>query len=318
MAVFTRISDAEMAALLSHYDIGALVSLKEVGQGIENSNYFLTTSQREWVVTVYETLSASELPFFLEITSTLASAGLPVPAAIADSGQRLVHVVANKPVAIFPRFRGDWLRSPDIESCYVVADFVAKMHSVAMPAMLHRPQSRDTPWMDEQHLCLKGLAPLQDLALIEKVLQVLSSVSVELAQCPTCIVHGDLFRDNILFDQGSISGVIDFYHACEDLRLFDLAVAINDWCATDLGDIQWEMARGMLKRYSQVHPLTPIEKSLWGHVMLLAAARFWLSRLVSRYQKGYQSEASQGDITKDPDELRRKILSIAAEFGFNL
>jgi homoserine kinase type II len=320
MAVFTQITDSEMTSILAAYDIGQLSTLREVGQGIENSNYFLTTryppdpagntEEREWVVTIYETLSEADLPFFFGVTSTLSRSGLPVPAAVVARNQNCLQQVKGKPLAIFPRFPGDWLRHPDLESCLAVADLVASLHSVSMPPSLHREQTRNRRWMQAQQQLLQQTAPSADVGLITRVLSVLDEADADLSGCPRCIVHGDLFRDNILFHEGEISGVIDFYHACEDLRLFDLAVAVNDWCAEDSGVINWPCADEMLARYILQHPLTPIEQHRWGHIMLLAAFRFWLSRLVSRYQKGYQCEAIQGDITKDPDEFRRKVLCI--------
>lgn len=329
MAVFTPISGSEMSALLSRYDIGELVSLREVGQGIENSNYFLTTTalnepestpaaHQQWVVTVYETLTASEVPFFLGVTSALASAGLLVPAAVADTTGCFLQNLKDKPLAIFPRFAGDWLRTPSRESRVAVADFIARMHQVAIPQALQRAQPRNFCWMRAQQLKLENKVPEAELKLIANALQLLEAANDQFTACPTGIVHGDMFRDNVLFAEGRLSGVIDFYHACEDIKLFDLAVATNDWCAEPSGEIRWDDAAEMLAVYRQQRPLLSQEEALWGHVMMLAALRFWLSRLVSRHHKGYQSEATQGDITKDPDEFKRKICCIADHFGFRL
>lgn len=328
MAVFTTISESEMNALLSRYDIGDLVSLREVGQGIENSNYFLTTTvpkaqesnvaNQQWVVTVYETLAAPEIPFFLGVTATLADAGLPVPAAVADMSGHYLQTLKSKPLAIFPRFAGDWRRAPTKENRAAVADFIATMHQVALPVTLQRQQPRDFRWMRAQQQKLQNKASADDLKLIAAAMQLLEAADGDLKACPRGIVHGDLFRDNVLFAEERLSGVIDFYHACEDLKLFDLAVAVNDWCAEPSGEIRWDSAEAMLAVYRQQRPLELQEETLWGHILLLAALRFWLSRLVSRHHKSYQSEATQGDITKDPDEFKRKVCSIAAYFGFSL
>lgn len=320
MAVFTQITDEDVRTLLGRYSIGALVSLKEVGQGIENSNYFLTTQCEgkdcpdEWVVTIFETLSKSELPFFLDLTEGLAEKKLPVPAAVKDSQGNAIQEVQGKPLAVFPRFKGDWLKNPDDAAREQVARFIAAMHGVVVNPSGKRKQSRNNAWVEASVALISDNAPTDDLVLLKSVTTALGDWHQLWMGCPVALIHGDLFRDNILFDNQQISGVIDFYHACEDYRLFDLAVAINDWCADDNGELNWPQATLMYRAYNQSAMLTEAEERSWGAMLLLAALRFWLSRLVSRYKDGYQRQATQGDITKDPDEFRRKIHSINKRF----
>ena len=283
MAVFTEVSDKDARELLRRMSLGSFKELRGIQGGIENTNYFLTTDQGEWVLTLFERLSAEQLPFYLYLMKHLARAGIPVPDPQSEtrSGDILLKV-CGKPASIVNRLAGKSQLAPAAVHCAAVGDMLARMHLAGQDYDRQQPNLRGLPWWNETvpvvlpHLGEETAAMLRaELAYQNHV-----AASASYAALPRGPVHADLFRDNVMFDGERLTGFFDFYFAGVDTWLFDLAVCLNDWCidhATGAHDA--ERAKAMLAAYQAVRPLTGPERELLNAQLRAGALRFWISRL---------------------------------------
>ncbi|UZE95935.1 homoserine kinase [Alkalimarinus alittae] len=318
MAVYTSVNQEELKDFLAQYSQGALVTYSEIGDGIENSNYFVTlTGQKgqlehhqKWVLTLFENLTESQLPFFLHIMNWLADKGFPVPAPCPRNDGAINGIIKGKPAILVPCFSGRSVDRPSAAHCERVGRFVAEMHQAFEDCPQTRLPPRNIEWMRAKEAKLSKVLPASEAERVAQAINHYQKMKPEMEQCPSGIVHADLFRDNVLFDGDEISGVIDFFHACNDSLLFDLAVIANDWTADINGRHDQSKLNALLEGYNLVRVFNDSERLLFPEFMHLAALRFWLSRLESRYLPGYQQMSTQGDKTKDPDELKRIILSL--------
>lgn len=316
MAVYTQLSERQVEKILLNYSLGELSALSEISSGIENTNYFLDVAsgegfQTRYVLTVFENLSKEELPFFNDLTSHLSKAGFKVPAPLKDVSGKAVFEVEAKPGMIVQCMQGGAEEVPSLMQCEAIAIYLAKMHLSLREFSRSRPLERDVAWMDAQTLLLKDTTiSKEDLALlIASVDRYKHVYGAGLQECPQGTVHGDLFRDNVLFSGVEVSGVIDFYHACQATLLFDLAVMVNDWA---WNSVEMAYDQGKLKQimtsYQAYRPWTEQEKIYWPRCLELAALRFWISRLVSFHLPGYQQHSVEGDTAKNPDEMKAILL----------
>ena len=282
MAVFTALTRDEIVALLGSYSVGQLVGFEGITSGIENTNFFLTSTRGEFVLTVFERLEASQLPFYLGLMKHLAQGGLPVPEPAMTTAGSLLSRVRGKPAAIVTRLPGRAVVEPTEAQCAQVGHFLASMHRLAHNFPVFQPNLRGIGWWKSALPKLEPLIPddqFQELAE-EVIFQDGFVRSPEFEQLPSGPIHADLFRDNVLFDGDHIGGVIDFYFAACSVWLFDLAVTVNDWCAhPGSGDFVPARVQAMLRAYHAVRPLTPVEQASWRTALRAAALRFWISRL---------------------------------------
>ena len=322
MAVFTRVSEQEAKRILASYELGELVSLREISEGIENTNYFLDTSDTDgsthhWVLTIFENIDDHELPFFCGLTRHLAEDGLAVPAPQARKGGSYLFDFEGKQGLIVPRFSGHSEPNPSTEHCFLAGEWMANMHRSLVGFSGHRPLVRNLEWMQSNADQVREDLGTDELAELESAIQGYAEKQALMEQCPQGLVHGDLFRDNVLFDQAgerlSIAGVIDFYNASDASLIYDLAVAVNDWCTNESGQYLDDKRTAMLEGYQSLRPFTAAEHQAWPYCLELAALRFWISRLVSKHAAGYQSQAVSGETIKDPDEMKRIMRSARAE-----
>jgi homoserine kinase type II len=286
MAVFTLISEADAQAFLKNYDLGAFKSLTGIAAGIENTNYFLETSKGSFVLTIFEVLKAHELPFYIELMHHLASRGMPVPQPQTQhSGKRLASL-HNKPTAIVSKLSGNWVPAPTPEHCKLAAQTLAQCHLAGVDTPIKQANLRGSAW--RQATAPKVMpflnASQQKLMLDALKEDLLICQSSQWQALPSGPAHCDLFRDNVLFDSsGSIlkmGGFIDFYFAGVEAFIFDIAVAINDWCIDrSTGVLNQDLVNTWLRAYSEVRSFTPEEKNLWPATLRIAALRFWVSRL---------------------------------------
>jgi len=282
MAVFTALTRDEIVALLRTYSVGHLVDFEGIPSGIENTNFFLQTSQGHFVLTVFERLGPEQLPFYLGLMKHLAQRGLPVPEPAATVQGRLLGEARGKPVAIVSRLPGRAVIDPTAAQCAQVGQFLARMHRQASDFALFQPNLRGIGWWKSALPKLEPLIPEEQFqALAEEVVFQDTFVrSPQFEALPAGPIHADLFRDNVLFDGDHIGGVIDFYFAACTAWLFDLAVTVNDWCVDpDSGEFDQPRARAMLQAYHEARPLTDLEHQVWRTALRAAALRFWLSRL---------------------------------------
>lgn len=312
MAVFTSLDQTDIEELLDSYAVGRLVSFQSISEGIENTNYFVNTQLGEdalrWVLTLFENLDEQELPYFCKLTEHLARQGFKVPAPQKTRvGDSIIEVKGKKAVLV-PCLSGQSKTKPSLEDCKRAGEWLARMHMALESFDESRRLVRDLGWMQAQRDKLQGFMPEGELKELEYYIARYKDYQSDLVQCPQGTVHGDLFRDNVLFDGGEISGVIDFYHACDATLLFDLAVVANDWCAGDTG-YDKHMMQGLVEAYQSQRPWTDKEEACWQYALELAALRFWVSRLVSKYVPGYQQGSVSGETIKDPDEMKRLLRS---------
>ena len=306
MAVFTEVSEQAARALLRLVPLGELTGLRGIEGGIENTNYFLSTDQGEWVLTLFERLSAEQLPFYLYLMQHLARHGIPVPDPQANAHTGAVlHEVCGKPAAIVQRLAGKSQLAPQPVHCAAVGDMLARMHLAGRSYNL-----RGLPWWNDTvplvlpHLDSAAAALLQ----AELAYQNAVAASSDYAALPRGPIHADLFRDNVMFDGERLTGFFDFYFAGVDTFLFDLAVCLNDWCI-DLPSGQHDSARAdaMLAAYQAVRPLTEAERRLLPAMARAGALRFWISRLWDFYLPREASMLKPHDPTHFERVLRQRI-----------
>jgi homoserine kinase type II len=286
VAVFTEVSEAEANELLRALKLGELRELRGIQSGIENTNYFVTVQDvlgtREFVLTLFERLTAEQLPFYLYLMKHLAQHGIPVPDPAADSNGDILHTVCGKPAALVNKLPGHHELAPTAEHCAQVGAMLARMHLAGRDYGRRQPNLRGLAWWNETvPVVLPFVDPAQDALLrSELAFQNHVAASSAYAALPRGPVHADLFRDNVMFEDGRLTGFFDFYFAGVDSWLFDVAVCLNDW-AIDLpsGRHDAERAGAFLHAYAAVRPLAATERQLLPAMLRAGALRFWVSRL---------------------------------------
>ena len=265
----------------------------------------------EYVLTLFERLTAEQLPFYLYLMKHLAQAGIPVPDPQAEtrSGDILLKL-CGKPAAVVNRLAGKSELAPQAAHCAAVGHMLAHMHIAGQGYERQQPNLRGLPWWNETvpvvlpHLGEEAAAMLRsELAFQNHV-----AASSAYAALPRGPVHADLFRDNVMFEGEKLTGFFDFYFAGVDTWLFDLAVCLNDWCIDHAtGTHNAERAQAMLAAYQKVRPLTPAERELLNAQLRAGALRFWISRLWDFYLPREAAMLTPHDPTHFERVLRERI-----------
>ena len=290
MAVFTEVPESEARELVRTLELGELRELRGIQGGIENTNYFLTTDRGEYVLTLFERLTFEQLPFYLHLMKHLAQHGIPVPepqtlpgtgSAVHPDGELLL-TVRGKPAAVVTKLRGKSELAPAPAHCAAVGEMLARMHLAGRDYPRNQPNLRALAWWNETvPVVLPYVDPAQ-AALLRGELAFQNHVAAgsAYAALPRGVIHGDLFRDNAMFEDGRLTGFFDFYFAGVDTWLFDLAVCLNDW-GVDLatGAQHAGRAAALLGAYTAVRPLAAAERRLLPAMLRAGALRFWISRL---------------------------------------
>jgi homoserine kinase type II len=286
MAVFTEVSEDEAGTLLRALNLGELRALRGIQSGIENTNYFVTAEdmfgQREYVLTLFERLTFEQLPFYLHLMKHLAQHGIPVPDPAADRSGDILHTVCGKPAALVNKLAGKHELAPGPDHCAQVGAMLARMHLAGRDYNRRQPNLRGLAWWNETVPVVLPFVTPEQAALLRSELAFQNHVAASAAHAalPRGPVHADLFRDNVMFEDGRLTGFFDFYFAGVDSWLFDLAVCLNDW-AIDLptGVHDAERARAFVGAYASVRPLSAAERQLLPAMLRAGALRFWISRL---------------------------------------
>ncbi len=316
MAVFTEVSFDEASALLQSLNLGQLQELQGIQGGIENTNYFATTDQGAYVLTLFERLGFEQLPFYLHLMKHLALKGIPVPDPAANRDGDILHTVCGKPAAVVNRLQGRSELAPTAAHCAAVGDMLARMHLAGADYNRSQPNLRGLPWWNETvPLVLPHLDAAQ-AALIRAELAYQNHVaeSAAYAALPRGPIHADLFRDNVMFAPvadgaaPALSGFFDFYFAGVDTWLFDIAVCLNDWCI-DLptGATDAARTRAFLRAYAAVRPLQAAERALLPAMLRAGALRFWTSRLWDFHLPREASMLQPHDPTHFERVLRQRL-----------
>lgn len=307
MSVFTTVTIQQLQDWLQDYEIGELVELKGISSGITNTNYFVTTTQDRFVLTLFEHNTIDELPYFIDLMSHLATHDVPCPKPINSKLGVSLHMLNGKPAVLISCLKGQDVSVPSATHCAEVGAVLAKMHVAGQPfaaqsAYQNHRNPRDVEWRIRTAEKVLPHLPADDQQLLKDTLAF--QAGFDTTQLPQGVIHADLFRDNVLFDGDKIGGLIDFYYACHDVLAYDLAIAVNDWCVKSDGSLDEIRLNAMLQAYQAVRPFTQAENAAWNNLLRIAALRFWLSRL---YDQIYPQE---GELThaKDPNHFKNILI----------
>ena len=286
MAVFTEVSFDEAAAFLRSLELGQLRGIRGAAGGIENTNYFVDTDHGQYVLTLFERLTAEQLPFYLHLMKHLAARGIPVPDPAADAEGNILHCLKGKPACVVNKLRGHSELLPARAHCASVGDMLARLHLAGRDYPRQQPNLRGLGWWNETiPLVLPHLLPDQrSLILDELARQNQLAASPAFNSLPRGVIHADLFRDNVMFENGVLTGIFDFYFAGCDTFVFDIGICLNDWCIDmETGAQDAVRADALIAAYQQVRLLTEQERILLPALQRAGALRFWISRLWDFY-----------------------------------
>jgi homoserine kinase type II len=316
MAVFTEVGHDQAQTLLSALELGELVDMQGIKGGIENTNYFVTASQdgvsQTYVLTLFERLSAAQLPFYLKLMQHLAANGIAVPDPKAHASGRILHNVAGKPAAVVNKLAGQSQLQPTAAHCAALGRTLAHMHIAAQSFDMQQPNLRGLAWWNDTVPTVLPHINAEQRQLLQQELAFQNHIanSSAYAALPRGPVHADLFRDNVMFEGDTLTGIFDFYFAGVDVWLFDVSVCLNDWAIhLDTGEWDLERAHALLAAYESVRPLSSAERALLNPMLRAAGLRFWTSRLWDFY---LPREASMLK-PHDPTHFERIVRARAAK-----
>lgn len=281
MAVYTDVTEGELEAFLRNYPVGDLLSYKGIAEGTENSNFLLHTTTGSYILTLYEKrVEKADLPFFLGLMQHLAHKGISCPLPVDGNDGNVIGTLAGRPAVVITFLEGMWMRRPTVTHCREVGKALAGMHVAGQDFAMTRPNA----------LAIDGWRKLWDAARpradeVEPGLA--TEVDADFAEfekgwpkdLPSGVIHADLFPDNVFFLGDELSGLIDFYFACNDLYAYDLATCLNAWCFEK--DFSFNLTKGtaLLDGYQSVRPLGEDEKAALPILARGSALRFMLTRL---------------------------------------
>ncbi len=305
MAVYTEIPDDEFDAFMRSYDVGQVLSCKGIAEGVENSNFLVVAEAGQFILTLYEKrVAAADLPFFLGLMEHLAAKGITCPTPVHDRAGQALKRLAGRPAAMVTFLAGMWVRRPQAEHCAAVGGALARLHLAGTDFTIHRKNA----------LTVDGWRPLYEQCdgRADTVAPGLAAIiEDELAEAdrawpkdlPQGVIHADLFPDNVFFLGGRLSGLIDFYFACNDMLAYDVAVCLNAWCFEVDGSLNVTKARALLTGYTTVRPLSDVEIDALPMLARGAALRFLLTRLYDWLTVPDDAMV----VKKDPLEYYRKL-----------
>ena len=281
MAVYTEVSDDDLRAFMADYDLGEVVSFKGIAEGVENSNYLLQTDRSNFVLTLYEKrVDPDDLPFFLGLMEHLAENGISCPTPIHGRDGSALRTLCGRPAVIVTYLQGLWPRRIWPDQCSALGEALAAMHLAASSFRLTRANALSVDgWRPVFEKCAARAHEVRSglAGDIEAELAVLEAAWPE--DLPTGVIHADLFPDNVFFMGDRLSGLIDFYFACNDFFAYDLAICLNAWCFEPDGAFNITKARKLLRSYQKVRPFSDAELAALPYLARGSALRFLLTRL---------------------------------------
>lgn len=281
MAVYTEVNDEELADFVEGYDIGGVRSCKGIAEGVENSNYLLVTERGPFILTLYEKrVDPVDLPFFLGLMNHLAARGVRCPTAVIDKRGETLGEIAGRPAAIITFLDGVWPRRPKREHCAATGVAMAQLHLAAADLDLRRDNALSVAGWAELARSIGREADRVSAGLSDEIADEMEFLE---ANWPNDlhqgVIHADLFPDNVFFLGEELSGVIDFYFACNDMLAYDLAICINAWCFEPDGALNVTKSRGLIEGYGSVRSLSAREVESLPILSRGAAMRFLLTRI---------------------------------------
>ncbi|WP_296247027.1 homoserine kinase [Pseudomonas sp. UBA4194] len=316
MSVFTPLTRAELETFLAPYGLGRLRDFQGIAAGTENSNFFISLEQGEFVLTLVERGPTQDLPFFIELLDVLHDADLCVPYALRTTDGVALRELAGKPALLQPRLDGKHIKTPNNQHCVQVGELLGHIHTATQATPLERKTDRGLAWMLEEGATLVSHLDSGPAAMLRDALAEIEAHQAQILALPRANLHGDLFRDNVMFEGTHLTGVIDFYNACSGPMLYDLAITVNDWCSDEHGALDAPRARALLGAYAALRPFTAAEAQLWPLMLRVACVRFWLSRLIAA-----ESFAGMDVLIHDPKEFEERLklrqqVGVALPFAF--
>jgi homoserine kinase type II len=318
MAVYTDVSDEELEAFIASYAVGALTSFKGIAEGVENSNYLVHTESGRYILTLYEKrVRPEDLPYFLALMEHLAARGITCPLPVRDREGRTLKELAGRPAALITFLEGLWVRRPGIEHCAGLGDALARFHLAGLDFPMKRANSLSLPGWRGLADTIGGAADKVKPGLAREIDKELGFLDKNWQdELPEGVIHADLFPDNVFFLGDKVSGLIDFYFACNDKLAYDVAVCLNAWCFETDGSFNITKARALLQAYEAVRPLSKAELERLPTLARGAALRFLLTRTYDLLN----TDANALVKTKDPNEYLRKLrfhqrVKSAREYG---
>lgn len=302
MSVFTPLARPELENFLAPYGLGRLLDFQGIAAGSENTNFFISLEQGEYVLTLVERGPVQEMPFFIELLDVLHDADLPVPYALRTTDGQALRELAGKPALLQPRLAGKHIKVANAQHCAQVGELLGHLHLATRNHILERKTDRGLDWMLEEGETLKSHLGDEARGLLQAALEEIALCKAQILALPRANLHADLFRDNAMFEGTHLTGLIDFYNACSGPMLYDVAIALNDWCSDEAGMLDGQRARALLGAYAGLRPFTASEAELWPTMLRVACVRFWLSRLIAA-----ESFAGQDVLIHDPMEFQRRL-----------
>ena len=318
MAVYTDISEDDLAAFLTEYNVGTLVSCKGIAEGVENSNFLLTTTDGPFILTLYEKrVDPTDLPFFLGLMQHLSANGLSCPLPLLRKDGGLLGELSGRPAAMVTFLQGVWLRKPEARHCGDVGVALAKMHVASDGFRLNRRNALSVSGWHTLWDKSKNRAGEVATGLGNEIADQLQDLETHWPKgLPAGVIHADLFPDNVFFLDDSLSGLIDFYFACNDFYAYDVAICLNAWCFEKDGAYNITKGSALLAGYQSVRPLSADELAALPLLSRGSALRFFLTRLYD----WLMTQAGAMVTKKDPREYLKKLrfhsqVKDASEYG---
>ncbi|WP_112831163.1 homoserine kinase [Rhizobium cremeum] len=318
MAVYTDITETDLKAFLAEYEAGELLSYKGIAEGVENSNFLLHTSTGPLILTLYEKrVEKNDLPFFLGLMQHLADRGLSCPLPLPRKDGALLGELSGRPAALISFLEGMWLRKPEAKHCREVGKALAQMHVAGEGFALKRPNALSLEGWKTLWARSKDRADEVEKGLEDEIGGEIAFLSQNWPKnLPDGVIHADLFPDNVFFLNDDLSGLIDFYFACNDFLVYDLSICINAWCFEKDGAYNITKGMAMIEGYQSVRPLSQAEAAALPILSRGSALRFFLTRL---YDWLTTPEGALV-VKKDPLEYLKKLrfhrqVASAAEYG---
>ncbi|KJF67374.1 homoserine kinase [Rhizobium nepotum] len=318
MAVYTDITEDDLRNFLTQYDVGSLTSYKGIAEGVENSNFLLHTTRDPLILTLYEKrVEKNDLPFFLGLMQHLAARGLSCPLPLPRKDGELLGELSGRPAALISFLEGMWLRKPEAKHCREVGKALAAMHLAGEGFEITRPNALSVEGWKVLWDKSEARADEVEKGLRDEIRPELDYLAAHWPKdLPAGVIHADLFQDNVFFLGDELSGLIDFYFACNDLLAYDVSICLNAWCFEKDGAYNVTKGKALLEGYQSVRPLSAEELDALPLLARGSALRFFLTRLYD----WLTTPAGALVVKKDPLEYLRKLrfhrsIGHVAEYG---
>ena len=319
MAVYTEVADDELASFIADYGFGRVLSYKGIAEGVENTNYMVDAERGRYFLTLFEKRTAQEdLPFFLGLMEHLASRGINCPLPVHANDGKSLRTLAGRPAVLITFLDGVWHRKPQVVHCRAVGKALAEMHSAARDFALTRVNALGPhgwrPLFDKFAKAADEISPGLRQTIVDEIDVIDHCWPQDL---PRGVIHADLFADNVFFLGDQLSGLIDFYFACNDALAYDVAICINAWAFDESHRFDPTKCKALVEGYQSVRPLSAAEIAAIPMLARGAALRF----LLTRAYDWINTPAGALVARKDPAEYLTKLRfhqSVAAvsEYGF--